>query len=67
MGYIVRQNDSDGADNTRYSCFVFESDGSGTDICSALGVAAKAAYDHLLEKKTLEKKRKQETVSSTFS
>lgn len=61
VGYIVRQSDSDGADNSRYSCFVFESDGSGTDICTALGVAAKAAYDQLVEKKTLEKKRKQET------
>ncbi|KAK8752706.1 hypothetical protein OTU49_007031 [Cherax quadricarinatus] len=61
VGYIVRQSESGGADNTRYSCFVFEADGSGTDVCTALGVAAKAAYDHLLEKKTIEKKRNQET------
>nr|XP_045611124.1 DCC-interacting protein 13-alpha-like isoform X2 [Procambarus clarkii] len=62
VGYIVRQSDNGGgADSTGYSCFVFEADGNGTDICTALGLAAKAAYDHLIEKKTLEKKRQQET------
>ncbi|XP_042237932.1 DCC-interacting protein 13-alpha-like isoform X2 [Homarus americanus] len=61
VGYIVRQSESGGADNTKFSCFVFETDGSGTDVCTALGVAAKAAYDQLVEKKTFEKKRKQET------
>ncbi|XP_068204515.1 DCC-interacting protein 13-alpha-like [Palaemon carinicauda] len=61
VGYIVRQNDTENTDNPRYSCYVFEADSSGTDICNALGVAAKKAYNKLMEKKTLEKKRKQET------
>ncbi|XP_064108440.1 DCC-interacting protein 13-alpha-like isoform X1 [Macrobrachium nipponense] len=61
VGYIVRQSDNEGADNPRYSCYVFEADSSGTDICTALGVAAKMAYNKLIEKKTMEKKRKQET------
>ena len=62
VGYIVRQGDNNGLETTKYSCFVYEADVSGTDVCSALGVAAKAAYEQLLEKKTFEKKRKQETV-----
>uniref|UniRef100_A0A0P4W8V8 PH domain-containing protein n=2 Tax=Scylla olivacea TaxID=85551 RepID=A0A0P4W8V8_SCYOL len=61
VGYIVRQSDNNGVEGTKYSCFVYEADVSGTDVCSALGVAAKAAYEQLLEKKTFEKKRKQET------
>lgn len=62
VGYIVRQSENNGVEGTKYSCFVYEADVSGTDVCSALGVAAKAAYEQLLEKKTFEKKRKQETV-----
>ncbi|XP_045125897.1 DCC-interacting protein 13-alpha-like isoform X2 [Portunus trituberculatus] len=61
VGYIVRQSDNNGLEGTKFSCFVYEADVSGTDVCSALGVAAKAAYEQLLEKKTFEKKRKQET------
>lgn len=60
VGYIVRQNDVGGLDSTKYSCFVYEADVSGTDVCAALGLAAKTAYEQLLEKKTYEKKRKQE-------
>lgn len=62
VGYIVRQSDNNGLESTKYSCFVYEADVSGTDVCAALGVAAKAAYEQLVEKKTIEKKRKQETV-----
>lgn len=62
VGYIVRQSDNNGLESTKYSCFVYEADISGIDVCSALGVAAKAAYEQLVEKKTIEKKRKQETV-----
>ncbi|XP_064107703.1 DCC-interacting protein 13-alpha-like [Macrobrachium nipponense] len=51
VGYIVRQSDNEGADNPRYSCYVFEADSSGTDICTALGVAAKMAYNKLIEKR----------------
>lgn len=59
----MRQSDGGGGlDSTKYSCFVYEADVSGTDVCAALGMAAKAAYEQLLEKKTYEKKRKQETV-----
>ena len=58
----MRQSDNNGLEGTKFSCFVYEADVSGTDVCSALGVAAKAAYEQLLEKKTFEKKRKQETV-----
>ncbi|KAG0723120.1 DCC-interacting protein 13-alpha [Chionoecetes opilio] len=61
VGYIVRQSDNSGLEITKYSCFVYEADVSGTDVCSALGVAAKNAYEQLVEKKTIEKKRKQET------
>lgn len=63
VGYIIRQSDTGGADNTRYSCFVYEVEGSGTDVCTALGVAAKMAYNEIVEKKTYEKKRKQEAVN----
>ncbi|XP_042887593.1 DCC-interacting protein 13-alpha-like isoform X1 [Penaeus japonicus] len=61
VGYIVRQRDSEGTDTASFSCYVFEAEGSGTEICGALGVAAKTAYHQIVEKKTQEKKRKQET------
>lgn len=66
VGYIVRQSDAGGLDSTKYSCFVYEADVSGTDVCAALGLAAKTAYEQLLEKKTYEKKRKQEAVRLPF-
>lgn len=61
VGYIVRQNDGSESNMNNFSCFVFEADQPGKDICSALGVAAKHAYKELLEKKTKEKKRKSDT------
>lgn len=68
VGYIVRQNDNSGSsESVRFSCFVYEADMSGTEVCTALGTAAKFAYEQLMEKKTIEKKRKQETVSKFFS
>ncbi|CAL4140921.1 unnamed protein product, partial [Meganyctiphanes norvegica] len=61
VGYIVRQRDaSESNENNSFSCFVFEADQNGKEICSALGFAAKHAYKELVEKKTAEKKRKQE-------
>ncbi|KAK3890198.1 hypothetical protein Pcinc_005842 [Petrolisthes cinctipes] len=62
VGYIVRQSDNSGdGESVRFSCFVYEADMSGTEVCTALGAAAKSAYEQLMEKKTVEKKRKQET------
>ena len=65
MGYIVCQQD--GGKEGPFSCNVFESDDGGKNICDALGSAARQAYAHLLDQKTNQEKRKQETVSKCLT
>ncbi|XP_076058721.1 DCC-interacting protein 13-alpha-like isoform X2 [Oratosquilla oratoria] len=62
FGYITRQHDSPSSGHTggSFSCFVYEADVNGIEICNALGTAAKTAYHCLLEKKAMEKRKEQE-------
>ena len=68
VGYIVRQTDldSDSSEDDMFSCYVFEADVSGKEICSMLGEVSKVVYNSLLDMKCEEEKRKKETVSIIF-
>ena len=65
VGYIVRQKDltSDSPEDDVFSCYVFEADVSGKEICNILGEVSKAVYNSLLDLKCEEEKRKKETVT----